>query len=194
MVLAPAKLTPGDIYDEYQKGVSYNYSIDLYDQVRKNENFFIGNQWDGVDAPDLDKPVFNVIKRVCNMFISQIVSDDITASSSTFTNKAVSEDAMAVIGRELERAIEYSHAKQKNREVLRNACVDGDGCVYVYFDADAKTGQMAQGLIGLEVIDVYKRQRKRCAVSHTRSFCSMRLRRRIRKFSIFCCKSWMMGA
>lgn len=153
MVEAPKAVTPGGIYDEYQQGVSYNYNIDLYDKVRKNESFFIGNQWEGVDAPDLDKPVFNVLKRVCNMFISQIVSDDITASASTFTDKPGSEEAMLVIGRELERAIEYSRIKQKNREVLRNACVDGDGCIYAYFDADAKTGQLAQGLIGLDVID-----------------------------------------
>lgn len=105
MVEAPKAVTPGGIYDEYQQGVSYNYNIDLYDKVRKNESFFIGNQWEGVDAPDLDKPVFNVLKRVCNMFISQIVSDDITASASTFTDKPGSEEAMLVIGRELERAI-----------------------------------------------------------------------------------------
>lgn len=153
MVESPNTLTPGGIYEEYQTGVSYNYSIDLYDKVRRNENFFIGNQWEGVDAPDLDKPVFNVLKRVCNLFIAQIVSDDITASASTFTNKPGSEEAMAVVGREIERAIEYSRVKQKNREVLRNACVDGDGCVYAYFDSAAKTGQLARGLIGLEVID-----------------------------------------
>lgn len=153
MVEAPAMLTPRGIYDEYQDGVSYNYSIDLYDKVRKNENFFIGNQWEGVEAPDLDKPVFNILKRVCNMFISQIVSDDITASATTFTDKPGSDEAMAIVGREIERAIEYSRVKQKNREVLRNACVDGDGCIYAYFDADAKTGQLAKGLIGLEVID-----------------------------------------
>lgn len=57
MVEAPKAVTPGGIYDEYQQGVSYNYNIDLYDKVRKNESFFIGNQWEGVDAPDLDKPV-----------------------------------------------------------------------------------------------------------------------------------------
>ena len=153
MVEAPAMLTPRGSYDKYQDGVSYNYSIDLYDKVRKNENFFIGNQWEGVEAPDLDKPVFNILKRVCNMFISQIVSDDITASATTFTDKPGSDEAMSVIGREIERAIEYSRVKQKNREVLRNACVDGDGCIYAYFDADAKTGQLASGLIGLEVID-----------------------------------------
>ena len=153
MVEKRKELEPSDIYGEYQSGVTYNQSIDLYEKVRKNENFFIGNQWEGVDAPDLDKPVFNILKRVCNMFISQIVSDDITASASTFTAKSESENAMRILGSELGRAIEYSCAKQKNRRVLRNACVDGDGCMYAYFNPSAKTGQEANGLIGAEVID-----------------------------------------
>ena len=153
MVVAPAKLTPMGIYSEYQKGVSYNQSIELYDKVRKNENFFIGNQWEGVDAPDLDKPVFNILKRVCNMFIAQIVSDDISASANTFVHSADSDKAMKIISQEIERAIEYSRAKQKSRRVLRNACVDGDGCLYAYFNPNEKTGQSAKGLVSLEVID-----------------------------------------
>lgn len=147
------KLTPADIYSEYQKGVEYNQSIELYEKVRKNENFFVGNQWEGVDAPDLDKPVFNILKRVCNMFIAQIVSDDITASVSTFTKKSGSDNAMRILGDELKRAIEYSRAKHKNRRILRNACVDGDGCVYAYFNPSKKTGQKAKGLLELESVD-----------------------------------------
>ena len=53
------KKTPDEIWEEYEKGKSYNNSIDLYDVVEKNENFFIGNQWEGLIAPDLDKPVLN---------------------------------------------------------------------------------------------------------------------------------------
>ncbi len=153
MVKTKANLTPEGIYNEYQKGVSYNQSIELYDKVRKNENFFIGNQWEGVDAPDLDKPVFNILKRVCNMFISQIVSDDISASATTFTKKDGAGAAMKIVSGEIERAIEYSRAKQKNRRALRNACVDGDACLYAYFNPSKKTGQSAKGLIDLEVID-----------------------------------------
>ncbi|MBE7026114.1 MAG: hypothetical protein E7410_00890 [Ruminococcaceae bacterium] len=153
MVNSKTKLTPEGIYNEYQKGVSYNQSIELYEKVRKNENFFIGNQWEGVDAPDLDKPVFNILKRVCNMFISQIVSDDISASATTFTKKDGAAAAMKIVSGEIERAIEYSRAKQKNRRALRNACVDGDACIYAYFNPSKKTGQIAKGLIDIEVID-----------------------------------------
>ena len=150
------KTEPKAVWDEYQNATSYNERISLYETVKQNENFFVGKQWEGVDAPDLDKPVFNILKRVCNMFIAQLVSDDITASVEPFTGangNADIERAMRIIGKEIKRAIEYSGAKQKNRDMLRNACVDGDGCFYMYFDDSAQTGQIAKGLINIEVVD-----------------------------------------
>lgn len=52
------KTTPQQIWEEYQKGVSYNSELGLYDTVKQNENFFIGKQWEGVAAPDLEKTGF----------------------------------------------------------------------------------------------------------------------------------------
>ena len=51
-----------EIWNEYGKAKAYNENLDLYDQVKRNEDFFLGNQWEGVKAPDLDKPVLNVLK------------------------------------------------------------------------------------------------------------------------------------
>lgn len=150
------KTEPKAIWEEYQNATSYNERISLYETVKQNENFFVGKQWEGVDAPDLDKPVFNILKRVCNMFIAQLVSDDITASVEPFTGSSKNADterAMRIIGKEIKRAIEYSGAKQKNRDMLRNACVDGDGCFYMYFNDAVQTGQIAKGLIDIEVVD-----------------------------------------
>lgn len=147
------KTEPKQVWEEYQKAVNYNNSIRLYETVKQNENFFVGKQWEGVDAPDLDKPVFNILKRVCNMFISQVVSDDITASVEPFIDNGSSEKEMRILAKEIDRVMEYSKAKSKNRDMLRNACIDGDGCFYMYFDTEAKTGQTAQGLIDIEVID-----------------------------------------
>ena len=150
------KTEPNDIWNEYQSCIAYNEKISLYETVKQNENFFVGKQWEGVDAPDLDKPVFNILKRVCNTFIAQLVSDDITASVEPFSASNTTHDterSMRIIAKEIKKAIEYSGAKQKNRDMLRNACVDGDGCFYVYFDDTAETGQIARGLINIEVVD-----------------------------------------
>ncbi len=147
------QLTAKQIYEQYKKGVSYNEGIDLYETVNKNENFFIGRQWEGVTAPDLDKPVFNILKRVTNLFISMIVSDDITASLKPYGENEESEKICRIAEKEVQRSFEYANLKQKNREVLKNACIDGDGCLYFYFDEAAKTGQVSEGFINANVVD-----------------------------------------
>lgn len=146
-------ITPEEIYGQYLKGVEYNESIDLYSTVIKNENFFVGKQWEGVDAPDLDKPVFNILKRISNLFISMIVSDDITASVNSFTEDDESKKMCRIAENEILKTFEFAKLKQKNREILKNACVDGDGCLYFYFDTSAATGQEAEGFINADVVD-----------------------------------------
>lgn len=149
------KVTAKEIWGEYLQGVSYNNgNVNLYENVKKNENFFIGNQWDGVNAPDLDKPVFNFLKRVVNLFVSMIVSDDVAASVEPFgmVYDAETSKKMKIVGNEIDRTIEYAKMKAKNRDILRDACVDGDGCFYVRFNPHARTGQVRRGMIEVEVL------------------------------------------
>ena len=137
---------PAGIWAEYQKGVSYNESLGLYEQVRVNERFYVGKQWEGLYAPDLDKPVINVLKRVVSYFISMIVADDVSASFTPFEPDEQSDHACRVLSHETARIIEQTGLKDLSRDVIRNAAVDGDGCLYFYYDP-----QSAQ--VCAEVID-----------------------------------------
>lgn len=139
---------PAAVWEEYMQGASYNSSIGLYDTVKQNEAFFIGRQWEGVNAPDLDKPVINILKRVVSFFISSIVSDDVAARVSLFGGAPDNgtEQLLQVVSAEFERIIEQGKIKAKNRDMVRNAAVDGDACIYLWFDA-------AQGEIEAELLD-----------------------------------------
>ena len=144
---------PKEVWAEYEEGIDYNNAINLYDTVRKNENFYIGNQWEGANAPDLPKPVLNFLQRVVSYFVSMIVSDDISVSLAPFLPDPEAEAFCTAVQDELERIMERDKTKQKNRQLLRNASVDGDACLYVWFDPDAETGQQAQGTIRTEIVD-----------------------------------------
>ena len=76
------RLEPQGIWEEYARGRAYNARHGLYETVKQNENFYIGRQWEGVDAPDLDKPVINILKRVVAYFIATIVSDGVAVQVS----------------------------------------------------------------------------------------------------------------
>lgn len=145
--------TPEAVWQEYQRGVDYNYRIDLYDRVKTNENFFIGRQWEGLNVTTLDPLIFNVLRRVVNLFISMLVSDDIAVTVQPYQNRPNHEMMQKVLDRTVTSVIERAGIKSKNRYMLRNACVDGDGCFYIRFDPDRESGQGVAGDIEVDVIE-----------------------------------------
>lgn len=145
--------TAEDIWKEYQRGVDFNNRIDLYERVRTNENFFIGRQWEGLNVTTLDPLIFNVLRRVVNLFISMLVSDDISVTAQPFRLTEDGEHLQKILDRAISSVIERAGIKSKNRCMLRNACVDGDGCFYIRFDTDKKSGQPIAGDIEVEVIE-----------------------------------------
>ena len=148
------KIKPEEIRQEYEKGKSYNANLDLYDEVEKNQRFYAGDQWYGVKAPGMMKPVFNIIKRVTNYLVSMIVSNDISASINPFDEANADHKALAkVISTELEKQMERNHLKEISRELAHDACVDGESYIYSYFDADAETFQTVTGAIASELIE-----------------------------------------
>ena len=70
------KKEPKDVWREYERGVSYNQNINLYETVKRKSDFYNDKQWGDLNAPDIDKPVFNFLKPVVNYYIAQIISDD----------------------------------------------------------------------------------------------------------------------
>lgn len=145
--------TPDGLFRDYEKAVAYNTAIGLYDTVEQNENFFIGRQWEGVNAPDLEKPVLNFLRRVVTYFVSMIVSDDIAVSFTPMRRNPKGEEISKILSAEVERVLELAKVQAKNRELLRDCAVDGDAGFYLYFDQNIPTGQFAQGEVAIESID-----------------------------------------
>ena len=147
------KIKPEEIYEEYVKGKEYNTNQELYDTVEQNQRFYEGDQWYGVNAPNLTKPVFNIIKRVVSYFIAMLVSDDISVHLTPFNETPESKVMVNIIAREIEAVLERAKIKQKNRINIRDACVDGDTCMFINFDPEKDTGQLYKGEIEAEIIE-----------------------------------------
>ena len=150
--------TREEILKRYEKGYDFNQAIGLYDQVKVNEDFFIGNQWVGVESNGLPTPTYNMFKRVVNFQVSTITSDNMAIqvtgmpSTSGYTQKQL-ERFCEVINHQIAAIMERNKIVAKNREFLRNAAVTGDGCMHFYFDPSVENGQMVKGEIKAEVLD-----------------------------------------
>ena len=62
-----------------------------------------------------------------------------------------------VVNAQFEALFEQNKLGKQTREFMRNAAVDGDACIYVWFDPDAETGQTAKGTIRTEIFGKYPR-------------------------------------
>ncbi len=60
---------------EYSKGQTYNTGLDLYEQVKKNERFYLGDQWSGLKVKSFTPVTLNFLRRVLAYFQSMIVLD-----------------------------------------------------------------------------------------------------------------------
>lgn len=147
-----------EIVMRYDKGYDFNQQIGLYDQVKVNEDFFIGNQWEGVQSNGLPTPTYNMFKRVINFQVSTITSDNMAIqvtgmpSTSGYTMRQL-ERICEVINHQIAAIMERNKIVAKNREFLRNAAVTGDGCMHFYFDTTVENGQTTKGEIKAEVLD-----------------------------------------
>lgn len=126
------KLSAQSIWKEYERDVRYKTSLGLFEKVKQQQNFFLGRQWEGLNAPDLEKPVLNFVKRVVSYLISVLVVDDIGVS---FRGSGSEELDYTVLRKEIDRVNENCKFRPKLRSIIKNAAVDGDGCMYMRYNA-----------------------------------------------------------
>ena len=145
----------------FEKGREYNHSIDLYSTVNRNERFYRGDQWQGVESGGLPKPVFNIFKRIIGYYISNVMQSRTTmrfSYASPFGNNGDTpkEDAEAIANC-LNKIIQARADKAKLNDLLSDALMDaalsGDAIAYTYWEPSVKTGQAFTGDFKTVLVD-----------------------------------------
>lgn len=140
----------------YQKGLQFNNQINLDETVKSNRNFAIGKQWEGVNANGLPQPVFNILKRVTGFIIASITTDNLKVNVTAFANTPDTDDFVEparIVNEECDALMERNKIPTLIREFARAAAVDGDGCIYTYWDPDVDCGGGVMGAIKSELVD-----------------------------------------
>lgn len=149
---AARPITAGQVQSEYSKGKVFKENLGLFEQVRQNERFYLGEQWDGLKTSKIQPVTFNILRRVTSLFQAQVVSDDITWEIRPHNRTQTASLEGQALDAVVERVFDTQAIKTKNRKVLRNGVVDGDMCLYFTWDPDVETGQMVKGDIAAEPI------------------------------------------
>lgn len=151
------KMTPELVAREFDAGLRFNQGINLYDTVQNNENFFIGRQWEGVQSNGLPTPVFNFLKRVVLFSVANICTENLKLHAKPLPSTGnvparTLEIFSTILGDQFAEIFERNNVVGLLREFSRNAAVDGDGCLFSWWDPEVETGQMSTGGICTEVL------------------------------------------
>jgi hypothetical protein len=150
------KPTPAIAWKFYDKGLGFNAQIKLEENVKLNRNFYISKQWEGVESNGLPTPQFNFLKRTAGFIVANITSDNIRVTATALANTVGTnsyKQLVDIVNDEFEAIIERNKVPARVRKFASKAAIDGDGCLYTYWDAEAETGQESKGAIVTEVID-----------------------------------------
>jgi hypothetical protein len=148
-------------WKQYQAGIDYNHKVDLYQTVNKNERFYAGDQWMGVVSNGLPTPVFNILKRIINYFVSSILSQNVTihfvpenvGDSVTTEEEEKIKKASQLLSSYSATLFEKNKINNKLRQLLLDAAISGDACGYVYWNSEIDTGQDSKGDIDVDTVD-----------------------------------------
>lgn len=156
--------TPEKVWKEYEEGLSFNEQVNLNETVKVNEDFFVGKQWEGVKANGLPTPVFNIIKRVVLYEVATTATDNVAMAVNPMNEayptadeggaeKSETEIFCDIIAAQFAALLENNKMPAIIRDLMRDAAVRGDACVYSWFDPSAETGQDAKGSIKAELLE-----------------------------------------
>ena len=146
---------------QYEACKEYKRRIGLYENTRRNERYYRGEQWYGSAVPDLPRPVFNVIRRIVDYLVCSVVSGNVsicyTDDDLPFTESSAEREHLSREIELLSKNAAYRWERDKLEalmyELVLDAALSGDGVLYCFWDPSLKTGQPYTGDIVTRRID-----------------------------------------
>ena len=146
-------------WSQYEAGKSYKRRIGLYETVRRNDNFYKGNQWQS-DANALPRPVFNLVRRITDFLIGSVASGSpaihYTDERLPFLDNAQERERVTLGLSMLNKNAAYRWTQNRMNELsqraLLDAAISGDAVFYCWWDNTCDCGQPFCGDIRTDLI------------------------------------------
>jgi hypothetical protein len=147
----------------YEAGKKYNNNLkpSYYDTVDANLAFFEGDQWRNLEAENMPKPVFNIIKRVGTFFVSSLTTSKTKLHFEPLLNVDTGEEEGLTPSDYANAMVSNLFEKFKMDFRIKDALFDGvktgDYAAHFFFDTSKQPyGNQypdIQGEIEMELVD-----------------------------------------
>ena len=131
-------------WELFEKGRNYLRRMDVYTDTDINYRMYNGNQWEGANIEGIEKAQYNFIETIVNYKVSTINQNlyAIHYSSENYEQKEFRKNAKKVcdlLDKKAAKVWEKDQMDTKIREVSRDAAVNDEGVMYVYYDEDTQS-------------------------------------------------------
>ena len=137
------ELIETDIWVLYEKSKQYCYLNNMYSETDKNYRFFNGNQWQGLIVKGVEPVQLNYIKPIIKYKVGTINRNLYSASfsSENFERREVRksyEKICQMLKKKAAQIWEKEYLDFKLREISKDAAINGEGVMYVYYDKERR--------------------------------------------------------
>lgn len=147
------------LWDKYESGKRYNNSFkeDYYSSVKTHNDFYIGNQWQGIDSNNnLPHPTFNIAKRIIDFKTASICGNKIAVQIQPLQAVSLEQDSYSltdIVDAEIENIMEKNRLDDLIRDLLTDGATSGDMCAHIIFNPDNELTRNVKGSIEIELVD-----------------------------------------
>ena len=126
----------------YEKATDYARKHNYYSEVDRNNNFFNGDQWEGLLIEGIEPVQLNFIKPIVNYKVNKITknlrtinynADNVEGTEFRQTARKVCD----LFNQRAARVWEKDRMDYKIKKIVRSAAVNSESVIYVYYDEEA---------------------------------------------------------
>ncbi len=148
-----------DSWKRYESALEKMRRSGLFETVRRNEKFYLGEQWEGTQTA-LPQPVFNLVRRIFDYLIGTLSPKDVSLKLTderlpyfdSSARKTAVENALDLLGRHLSCKFSSPAMQELIDSALLRSAVTGDAVFYCRWDASLPCGQPFCGDVTAELV------------------------------------------
>lgn len=119
-----------DIWQKFEKSKDYEDKKRLLQRTERNWNFFVGNQWKGLNSFGEELPVLNFIKTIVQYKISSVAQNAMTAYYSDMEMRPEVTEVYKALNLYWRQCWEKSKMNEMCWRMLKSAAIQGDSYFY----------------------------------------------------------------
>lgn len=125
----------------YDKTVMFARKLNIYEEVDRNNNFYNGDQWQGLIVDGIEPVQYNFIKPIVNYKVG-VITGNLRAINYNANNvenskfRLVAKQVCDLLTQRASRVWENDKMDKKIKKVIKQSAINSEGIIYVSYNEE----------------------------------------------------------